>query len=92
MVRPATGQPPVVLDLFGVDHIHIERRIGHHEIAPAEELVLVLVERVRLADVTLETVNREVHLGEADCGGRLLLTKKRDAVTGVLAEALDEVA
>ena len=33
--RQAEGQAPVVLDLLGVHQVHVERRIGHHEVALA---------------------------------------------------------
>ncbi len=52
----------------------------------------VFVKRVGLADVAFEPVDGEVHLGEADGGGRLFLSVEGDAVGRVLAVALDEVA
>ena len=37
----AEGQAAVGLDLLGVDHVHIEGWIGHHEVAVAPKGVAV---------------------------------------------------
>ena len=82
--RP-NGRRRSSLTLLGVHHVHVERRIGHDEVALADEVVLVFVVGDGLADVALQAVDGEVHLGEADGGRGLLLTVEGDAMAGVLA-------
>ena len=90
--RQAKGQAAVVLHLLGVHHVDVERRIGHHEVALAKEIVYVLVEGVGLADIALQPVYGQVHLGQADGGGGLFLAEESDPAAGVLAQPLDKVA
>ena len=90
--RQPEGQPPVVLHLFGIHHIHVERRIGHDEIALAPDGMDILVEGVRFPDVSFQTVDGEVHLGQPDGCGGLLLAVESDLVAGLLPLPLDEVA
>jgi len=94
LVHPgqAEGQAAVVLHRLGVDHVHVEGRIGHDEIALAVEAVDILVEGVGLADVAFQAMDGEVHLSEADGGGGLLLAVEGHPVAGILAQVLDEVA
>ena len=62
----AEGQALVALDLPGVHFVHVERRIGHDEVALAGQLVRVLVVGdgfVPGPDGALQTMNGEVDLG-----------------------------
>src|SRR2546429_126771 len=76
----------------------VDRRIGHDEVTVAPEWISIpqamhiFVKRVRLADVTFQPVDGEVHLREADRGLRLLLAKERNPVGSVEAKMLDEMA
>jgi len=81
-----------------VHFVHVERGIGHHEIAVAPERFAILqtvgvrVVSVGISDIALETVDREVHAGEADGGDSFFVAEEGDAVGGILLLALDEVA
>ena len=77
---------------FGVHQIHVERWIGHDEVAFAGEVVLVLVVGDGLGDLPLKPMHREVHLGDADGVAILLLAVEDDFLRGVAALVLDEVA
>ena len=68
----AERQARIGLDLLGVDFVHVERRIGHHVVGLAQQLVRVLVIGDRLPYVPLQAVDREVHPRQADGGGVLL--------------------
>ena len=90
--RQAEGQARVALDALGVHQVHVEGRIGHHEVALAGEGVLVLVVGDGLGDLPLQPVHREVHLGDADGVAVLLLAVEDDLLRRVAALVLDEVA
>ena len=91
----AEGQALVALDLLGVHFVHVEGRIGHHEIALSDQLVRVLVVGDGLvagADPALQPVHGEVDLGQLRGGFVLLVAVERDPLHRVLAGVLDEVA
>ena len=67
----AERQARVGADLAGVDLVHVERRVRHHVVGPAEQLVRVVVVGDGLPDVAFEPVGGEVHPGQAD--GRVVL-------------------
>ena len=80
------------LHFLGVDHIDVEGWIGHHEVALAVQIVLVLVEGVGLDNIPFQAMHCQVHLCQTDRGGRLFLAEERDPMGGVFAEAFNEVA
>ena len=84
--RP-NGRRGSSLMLLGVHQVHVERRIGHHEVALADQVVLVLVVGDGLGDVAFQPVDGEVHLGEADGVAVLLLAVEDDPLRGVAALA-----
>ena len=93
--RQAERQALVALHLLGVHLVHVEGRIGHHEVALADQFVRVLVVGDRFVagpDRALQAVHREIDLREL--GGRLVLlvAVEGDALHRVLARILDEVA
>ena len=91
----AEGQALVALDFLSVHLVHVERRIGHHEVALSGKLVRVLVVGDGLvtgADSALQPVDGEVDLGELRSGLVLLVAVERDPLHSVLARVLDEVA
>ena len=90
--RQAEGQARVALDALGIHQVHVERRIGHHEVALADQRVLVLVVGDGLGDLSLQPVDGEVHLGDADGVAVLLLAVEDDLLRRVAALVLDEVA
>ena len=90
--RQAEGQARVALDALGVDQVHVEGRIGHHEVALADQGVLVLVVGDGLGDLAFQPVDGEVHLGDADGVAVLLLAVEDDLLRRVPALVLDEVA
>ena len=90
--RQPERQSAVGLHLLGIDQVYVERRIGHHEIAATEQVVLVLIEGVSLANVTLQPMHSQIHPGQANRGGGLLLPVEGDLVAGVLSLALDKMA
>ncbi len=96
--RQAERQAAVGLHLLRVHHVHVERRVGHDEVAganerfPVTQLMDVLVKGVRLADVALEPMHGQVHLGQADGGGGLLLAEEGHALHRLLPPPLDKVA
>ena len=65
---------------------------GHDEVALAGQDVLVLVVGDGLGDLSLQPVDREVHLGDADCVAVLLLAVEDDLLRRVATLMLDEVA
>ena len=85
------GKPRIVLELRLVDPIDVERRIGHHEVEPADAVVEVLVVAVALADLAREPVDGEVHLRQPHRLARLLLAVDRELLARRPAVALDEV-
>lgn len=95
--RQTERQAAVVFDFLGVHHVHVERWIGHAEIdiapegATVRKTVFVLIERIRFGDVTLQSVDSEVHLGQLDGGGGFFLPVERHPAHRVLSVRLDEV-
>ena len=93
--RKAEGQTLVTLDLLGVDFVHVEGRIGHHEVALSGQLVRVLIVGDGLVpgpDASLQTVNGQIDLGQVRGRLVLLVTIERDPLHRVRALVLDEVA
>ena len=88
----AERQARVALDALGIDQVHVEGRIGHDEVALADQGVLVLVVGDGLGDLSLQAVDGEVHLGDADGVAVLLLAVEDDLLRRVAALVLDEVA
>ena len=88
----AERQARVALDALGIHEVHVERRIGHDEVALADQGVLVLVVGDGLGDLALQPVDGEVHLGDADGVAVFLLAVEHDLLGGVAALVLDEVA
>ena len=89
------GQALVALDLLGVHFVHVEGRIGHHEVALSGQLVRVLVVGDGLVagpDPALQPVHGEIDLGELRGGLVLLVAVERDPFHRVLARVLDEMA
>lgn len=60
----AEREPPVAGELFLLDLVYVERRVGHHVVERADRMVGVLIVTVGLADVAGEPVQGEVHLGQ----------------------------
>ena len=83
--RQAEGQARVALDPFGVDEVDVEGRIGHDEVALADQGVLVLVVGDGLGDLAFQPVDGEVHLGDADGVAVLLLAVEDDLLRRVAA-------
>ena len=83
----AEGQARVVFDLVGVDLVHVEGRIGHHEVGLAEQFVRVFVVGDGLLDVALQPVDGQVHLGQPDGGGVLFQAVEGELFGGVLVHA-----
>ena len=71
---------------------HIERRIGHHEVALADKGVLVLVVGDGLGDLAFQSMHRQVHLGEANGVGVLLLSIENRQPCGLAPLLFNEVA
>ena len=91
----AERQAFVALDLLGVHFVHVERRIGHDEVALAGQFVRVLVVGdgfVSGPNGALQAMNGEVDLGQLRGGLVLLVAVERDPLHRVLAFVLDEVA
>jgi hypothetical protein len=90
--RQAEGQTRLALDALGVDEVDVEGRIGHHEVALANQGMLVLVVGDGLGNLSLQAVDGEVHLCDADGVAVLLLTVEDDLLRCVAALVLNEVA
>ncbi len=69
--RQPEGKTEIAFHLPRVDFVHVERRIGHHEIGLAHQLVGVFIVGDGLLDVPLQPVDRQIHLGQPDGGGVL---------------------
>ena len=93
LVHPRKGiaQAWVVLHLLRVHFVDVERRIGHDEVALAEQLVRVLVVSDGLVDIALKAVHGEVHVGEANRRRVLLHAEERRPFGRVEVHAFDEV-
>ena len=89
--RKGIRQARVVLYFLRVHLVDVERRIGHDEVALAEQLVRVLVVGDGLVDVTFEAVHGEVHVGEADRRRVLLHAEEGRPFGRVEVHAFDEV-
>lgn len=87
----AEGQTLVVLDLFGVDLVHVEGRVGHDVVEWRLSLVGVFVVADGLLDVPLEPMDREVHLGQAERLRLLFHPVEGQAFVGIGIHCLDEV-
>ena len=87
----AKGETWIAFDPLGIDQIDIERRIGHHEVAFAIERVLILVIRDGVGDFAFETMNGQIHFGDANGIGVFLLSVEDDLLRRVAALMLDEV-
>ena len=96
--RQAEGQAAVVLDQFGIDHIDVERRIGHDEIAVAPQWTAILqtmqvfVEGIGFADVAFQSMYGKIHFGQADGGGGFFLAVESDTLHRVQPFVLNEMA
>ena len=96
--RQTEGQTPAVaglaFHLLGIHAIDIERRVGHDEVALANEVVHLVVEGVALTDVGgIQPVHHQIHARQLGVGVTLFLAVEGDGVVGLLvAHVFDEVA
>ena len=79
----AEGQARIVLDLVGVDLVHVKGRIGHDIVSLAHQFMGIFVISDGLLDITLQAMYRQVHLGQADGGGILLQSVEGELLGGV---------
>ena len=84
----------MAFDLFGVHAVHVERRIRHHKITLADELLGLIVKSVALTDVGgIQAVHHQVHTRQFGVGVALFLTVKSHHVVGLLlAHGFNKVA
>lgn len=85
------GETGVVLEAVFVHVVDVEGGIGHHEVEPAQAAVQVLVVGVALDYLALQAVDGQVHPGQADGPGGLLLAVEADLAAGVFAVAGHEL-
>ena len=68
------------------------RRIGHHEVGLADQFVGVFVVGDGLLNVAFQSVDCQVHLGQADGGGVLLQAVEGEPIDGALATLFDSAS
>ena len=83
-----------VLGGFGIDLVHVERRIRHHIVTAAVQIVGVVVKGISLIagfDDAVEPVDRHVHQAELGVVLHLLLAVEGHRGVGLHASGVDEV-
>ena len=79
---------------LGIDPIHIEGRVGHDEIALANQVLGLIVKGIALADIGgIEAVHHQVHARQLGVGVALFLAVEgHQFIDGGMAHVFDEVA